>query len=316
VTFRCKEAVLLIGFNRPELLAEVIERIRAVAPPRVYLAVDGPRQGREGEIDKVRACQGLAGTIDWDCEVFTLFRDQNLGCGRGVSGAITWFFEHEERGIILEDDILPAPDFFPYVEAMLGKYAADPQVACVTGTNFIPPANQDNPNAPRLTRVPLVWGWATWRRVWNEYDFDIADWRKDWDAPAMKFAMGGTQPAKLLWSANFDLMARHAIDTWDLQFVFACMRRNQLTVAPPVNLVENVGFRSDATHTQRRPNYLRPTSSFKLPEPCPASVLDEQADGFLMPHVYEASLSGLVRLGLRYGLRWVKRWSGGWSKTK
>ena len=307
MTFRCSEAVLLIGFNRPELLAEVIERIRVVAPPRVYLAVDGPRPDRQGEVDKVRACQELASSIDWNCEVFTLFREQNLGCGRGVSGAITWFFEREERGIILEDDILPAPDFFPYVEAMLDAHATDPQVACVTGTNFIPPADQSDSTTPRLTRIPLVWGWATWRRVWTEYDFDIVGWREGWDASAMKYAMGGTRPAKLLWSANFDLMARHAIDTWDLQFVYACMRRNHLTVAPPVNLVANVGFHADATHTRRRPRYLRETETFTLSDSCPQAELDERADRWLMRQVYEASYPGLVRLATRYVKRMVKR---------
>jgi len=307
VTFRCKEAVLLIGFNRPELLASVIERVRTVAPPRVYLAVDGPRPSRAGEVDRVRACQELASTIDWDCEVFTLFRDQNLGCGRGVSGAIAWFFEHEERGIIMEDDILPSPDFFPFVEAMLDQYAENSQVAAITGTNFIPPVEQSDSSNPRLTRVPLVWGWATWRRVWNEYDFDIAGWREGWNSSAMKFAMGNTHPAKLLWSTNFDLMARHAIDTWDLQFVYACMRRNRLTVAPPVNLVENVGFRADATHTQRRPTYLRTTGEFTVPANCAEATLDEKADGWLMRHVYEASYPGLVRLGSRYVMRMVKR---------
>ncbi len=309
MTYRCKEAVLLIGFNRPELLAEVIEHIRAVAPPRVYLAVDGPRQGRPGEAEKVRACQQLADTLDWDCEVFTLFREVNLGCGRGVSGAIDWFFDHEERGIILEDDILPAPDFFPYVEAMLDQHAVDPQVACVTGTNFIPPADQSDPTAPRLTRVPLVWGWATWRHVWREYSFDIAGWREGWSREAMKHAMGGTNPAKMLWSANFDLMARHAIDTWDLQFVYACMRSNQLTVAPPVNLVENVGFREDATHTQRRPDYLRETGTLTVRENRGPLALDEKADHWLMRNVYEASYPGLVRLGSRYVRRMLRRHS-------
>lgn len=307
MTFRCTEAVLLIGFNRPELLAEVIERIRAVAPPRVYLAVDGARDGRPGEADKVRTCQELAGALDWGCEVFTLFREQNLGCGRGVSGAIDWFFEHEERGIILEDDILPEPDFFPYVTAMLDRYASDTRVASITGTNFIPLAEQRDASAPRLTRVPLVWGWATWRRVWHEYRFDIAGWRDGWDSRAMKNAMGGTHPAKLLWSANFDLMARHAIDTWDLQFVYACMHEGQLTVAPPVNLVENVGFRADATHTQRRPAYLQQTGPFTLPEPCPALTLDEKADRWLMRNVYEASYPGLVRLATRYVRRTLGR---------
>ncbi len=306
MTYRCKEAVLLTGFNRPELLAEVIERIRAVAPPRVYLAVDGPRQGIPGEAEKVRACQQLADTLDWGCEVFTLFREVNLGCGRGVSGAIDWFFDHEERGVILEDDILPAPDFFPYVDSMLEWYAEDPRIAAITGTNFIPPALQSDSQMPRLTRVPLVWGWATWRQVWREYSFDIAGWREGWSREAMKHAMGGTNPAKMLWSANFDLMARHSIDTWDLQFVYACMRNRQLTIAPPVNLVENVGFREDATHTQRRPDYLRETGTLTVQENRGPLVLDEKADHWLMRNVYEASYPGLVRLGSRYVRRMLR----------
>jgi hypothetical protein len=190
---------------------------------------------------------------------------------------------------------------------MLERYADDESVAAITGTNFIPPADQTDPQSVRLSRVPLVWGWATWRRVWREYSFDIAGWRKGWAPASMKHAMGGTHPAKLLWSANFDLMARHAIDTWDLQFVFACMRHSQMTIAPPVNLVENVGFREDATHTQRRPDYLRTVSSFACADNEITLSLDEKADRWLMRHVYEASYPGLVRLGSRYLRRMMKR---------
>ena len=290
----CDEAVLLIGFNRPDLLAEVIDRVRRVEPPRVYLAVDGPRTGRPDEAERVLACQLLAEAIDWDCEVHTLFRDENLGCGLGVSGAISWFFEHEERGIILEDDILADPSFFGFASELLHRYADDERVFAITGTNFVPPDHMSNSSSYRFTRVPIVWGWATWRRVWQTYNFDIEGWRAQLPSRRAWHAMGRTAPAYVFWSANFDMMARHAVDTWDLQLVFASMAAGRYTAAPPVNLVENVGFRADATHTQRTPEYLRAVESIALPT-TPAPVeLDERADRWLMRHVYGASLPGLA----------------------
>lgn len=291
---RCDEAVLLIGFNRPDLLAEVIGRVRRVRPPRVYLAVDGPRSDRTDEAERVLACQALAGQIDWECEVSTLFRESNLGCGLGVSGAIAWFFEHEERGIILEDDILADPSFFGFASELLDRYADDDRVFAITGTNFVPPEHMTDPSRYRFSRVPVVWGWATWRRAWQTYNFDIEGWRAQLPSRRAWNAMGRTAPAYVFWSANFDMMARHAVDTWDLQLVFASMAAGRYTATPFVNLVENVGFRPDATHTLRTPDYLRRVESIALPtSPVPVE-LDERADRWLMRHVYGASLPGLA----------------------
>lgn len=295
----CPEPVLLIGFNRPDLLREVIDRVRAVRPARVYLAVDGPRPDRTGEAERVLACQQLAGAIDWGAEVRTLFRPGNLGCGRAVSGAITWFLEHEERGIILEDDILPGPDFFPFVADLLQRHQHDEDVAAVTGTNFVPPAHQTNPATYRFSRVPVVWGWGTWRRAWQDYRFDVRGWRGRFPQGRSRHAMGGTVWSSAVWSANFDLMARQAIDTWDLQFVLSSMAAGRLTATPAVNLVENVGFRPDATHTLRRPDYLRPVEPWAGPWPKVPVVLDERADRWLMREVYGASPTGLAGLGAR-----------------
>ena len=298
-TDQCDEAVLLIGFNRPDLLADVIDRVRVVSPPRVYLAVDGARVDRPGEAARVSACQKLASSLDWGCEVHTLFRDRNLGCGQGVSGAITWFFEHEERGIILEDDILADPSFFRFVSELLERHSDDDRVFAITGTNFVPPEFQTDPTRYRFSRVPVVWGWATWRRSWQKYRFDIEGWRTKFPRRRAWRAMGATLPANVLWSANFDMMARHAVDTWDLQLVFAGMAEGGFTATPPVNLVENVGFRPDATHTHRTPRYLRPAQSIALPSVPSAVEIDERADRWLMRHVYGASIVGLAGQAVR-----------------
>ena len=288
------EPVLLVGFNRPDLLSQVIDRVRPAEPERVYLAVDGARADRAGEADRVQACRELARSLDWGCEVHTLFREENVGCGRGVSGAVSWFLDHEESGIVLEDDILVEPSFFPYVNEMLDRYRNDPRVFAVTGTNFVPPEHQSDPDRYRFSRVPVVWGWGTWRRSWSRYDFELAGWRRRLPLRQAWPAMGGTWASYLVWSANFDLMSRHAVDTWDLQLVCAAMTAGAWTVTPNVNLVENAGFRDDATHTLRTPDYLRATQALSaIPSAGPVR-LDERADAWLMRNVYGATAAGLA----------------------
>lgn len=307
----CDEAVLLIGFNRPDLLADVVDRVRAVQPARLYFAIDGPRANREAEAEQVQRCRDLATTVDWPCDVRTLFRDANLGCGRGVSGAISWFLEHEERGIIFEDDILADPTFFPFASELLDRYADDSRVFAITGTNFVPPQHISTHAQYRFSRVPVVWGWATWRGRWQQYRFDIAGWRARLPLRTAWPAMGGTVGSYAYWSGNFDMMARHAIDTWDLQLVFASMAAGALTATPNVNLVENVGFRPDATHTHRLPDYLRAVEPL-LPGPPPPRVeVDERADRWTMAHVYEATALGLARQAGRYASRALNRGGNG-----
>ncbi len=303
----CAEPVLLIAFNRPDLLAEVIGRVRPARPPRVYLAVDGARPDRAGEAERVQACRDMVSALDWGCEVHTLFREDNLGCGRGVSGAITWFLAHEERGIILEDDIVVDPSFFGFAAELLERYQHDDRVVAITGTNFVPPEFMTDPTGYRFSRVPVVWGWATWRSTWDRYAFDIDGWRAQLPARRAWPAMGGTVGSYLFWSANFDLMARHAIDTWDLQLVFASMAAGGWTATPQVSLVDNVGFRADATHTLRTPDYLRSVEPIDLPPAERPVVLDERADRWLMHHVYGATLPGLAAQGLRGARRALRR---------
>jgi hypothetical protein len=182
---------------------------------------------------------------------------------------------------------------------MLERYDADDRVFAITGTNYVPPQHQSDPSTYRFSRIPVVWGWATWRRAWQRYRFDIAGWRAGLPTRRAWHAMGGTLPSYLLWSANFDVMARHGIDTWDLQFVYACMSASGLTVVPPVNLVENVGFRPDATHTQRRPDHLRAVEPLVVPLREAPVRLDDRADRWMMRNFYGASAAGLARQGTR-----------------
>ena len=277
--------ILVLGFNRPNLIAELFSQLRELEPRKIYYAVDGPRPNNDDQ-KAVEACRALVAAIDWPCEVHTRFSPTNLGCGRGVSSAITWFFEHEQEGVILEDDIRPDPSFYPYVAEMLDRYRDDAKVFAITGTNFVPSRHIATQAAYRFSRVPVVWGWATWRRSWSLYNFDINRWWEHWGLRNALHSMGGAIQSAAYWSLHFQLVAHHKIDTWDYQVVFAAMRTGGLTVTPNVNLVENVGFNSSGTHTHRIPRYLRPRESIDLEGAVPDVCVDKGAEAFLRKRVF------------------------------
>ena len=293
------EAVLLIAFNRPDHLTVLIDRLREVQPTRVYLAVDGARPSRAGEGELVGACQALAGAIDWPCEVKTLFREQNLGCGLGVSSAISWFFGHEERGVILEDDIIPDPSFFPFCMELLDRYQDDSRVFAISGCNFVLPEGLSSTGAYRFTQVPHIWGWATWRRSWDEYQLDIAGWRQRLPIHKLWARSGKRLTATVFWTGTFELLARKQVDTWDGQLVLASMAANQWTATSNVNLVENLGFGADATHTLDEVDTLEVKPIAVPTKPVPVE-LDRRADAWTRRHHFRMSVIGMLHQLYRF----------------
>jgi hypothetical protein len=293
--------VLLMGFNRPELLARVIDRLREVRPTQVFMAVDGPRPDRAGEAERVQACRDLAGSIDWPCEVRTLFQERNLGCGLGVSTAITWFFEQVERGIILEDDIVPDVSFFGFCGELLERYEHDERVFAVSGANLVPPSGLTRPSDPyRFTQIPHIWGWATWRRSWQQHRLDIADWRTRLPVRRLWSRSGHSLPGAVFWGSTFEVLGRKEVDTWDGQLVLAAMASGQLTAISNVCLTENIGFGGDATHTVEQVDDLLPVRPVALPTRPVEVRLDAKADAWTRRHHFGATVPGVVRLAVKY----------------
>lgn len=240
-------AVLFLVFNRPETTAQVFEAIRAARPPRLYVASDGPRTGKPGEAETVKAVrERVLSSIDWPCNVRTLLREENLGCRNAVSSAISWFFEHEEEGIILEDDCLPSSSFFPFCETLLERYRNDPSIAGITG-DFRSITSDKHPSAVGRVGYPLIWGWASWRRVWKQYDPTMSTWTGEPnDFPRLAAKPKATRKYLRL---VFDAVKNGEIDTWDFQFNFLLQAQRQDFVHPHVNLITNIGFAQGATHT-------------------------------------------------------------------
>ena len=295
------EPLLLIAFNRPDHFAQLIERLRETEPQRLYVAVDGPRPNHPTDTERVQQTRDLIATIDWADDVHTLIQETNLGCGQGVSTALTWFFDHEERGIILEDDILPRKSFFDFCAELLVRYEHDERVLAISGCNFVPPEHQSHPrDTYRFSRVPHIWGWATWRRSWQLHRLDMSDWRDRMSNRQLWEISGHSPGGFVFWRSIFDLMARNQVDTWDMQFVFEGMSRGMLTATSNVNLVDNIGFGGTATHTEVKPTYLRTSEEISLPTTPIVVEVDEKADGWSRNVVFGATTSGLFGQAVRY----------------
>ena len=240
-------AVLFLVFNRPDTTRQVFEAIRKAKIPRLYIAADGPRTEIPGEAEKVREVRNLViDNVDWDCSVKTLFRDNNIGCRDAVSGGISWFFENEEQGIILEDDILPSQSFFWFCEELLERYKYDDRIFSVAASHF---QNQEQnlfEDSYFVSKYSMMWGWATWRKKWQKFSLDIDDYKKiilkDKDFDFME---------KIYWLSLFGKIRRKQIDTiWDYHWMLSCWRNQAYSIRPAVNLSKNIGFHSDATHTK------------------------------------------------------------------
>ena len=309
-----RDPLLLIGFNRPDHFAQLIERLRQTKPPRIYVALDGPRAGNSVDDAAVSATRNLVSSIDWTTDVHTLFQDSNLGCGLGVSTALDWFFSLEERGIILEDDILPQESFFEFCSELLDRHAGDPHVLAISGCNFVPPEFLSAPSAYRFSRVPHIWGWATRRDKWAIHDLDISDWRKKLPLRKLWEGSGKSLSGFVYWMSLFDLVGARKVDTWDYQFAFSALASEMYTATSNVNLVDNIGFGIGSTHTETTPLFLRVSEDIALPT-APISVeVDKKADAWTRKVVFGITARGLVSKGIRYLKQ--KTPSPKWSEQK
>ena len=243
--YKVQSPILFLIFNRPDTTLRVFEQIRRVKPNRLYIAADGPRDVKE--TDSCEQARDTIKAIDWDCEVKTLFRDKNLGCKEAVSSAITWFFEQEEEGIILEDDCLPGDDFFHFCDVLLEKYRFDTRIRHISGCN-LQHGQIWGKSSYYFSNMTHVWGWASWKRVWNDYDKDLNGYQEA--DVYQQFLKIFSEPLLAdAWTQIFIDLKAGKIDTWDYQLTITNFFNNGLSIIPNVNLISNIGFGAGATHT-------------------------------------------------------------------
>jgi hypothetical protein len=256
--------VVLIIFNRPDHTERVFEAIRQAKPPQLFVIADGPRPDRPGERERCAATRAIIDRVDWDCEVRKDFSDTNLSCGIRVATGISWVFEQVESAIILEDDCIPHPSFFDFCDAMLDRYRDDERIMHVSGNNFWSDEYDDREDSYLFSRYPLSWGWATWRRAWKYHDFDLKQWPEIKQKNLLN-DMLGDQAAVKSWTKTLQNHVDTGLDTWDYQWNLTCWAQNGLSVLPHVNLVSNIGFGEDSTHTVSSDSASAAPSSFSVP---------------------------------------------------
>jgi hypothetical protein len=243
-----RSPVLFLVFNRPDTTQRVFDAIRAARPLRLYVAADGPRQGRAGDTELCKEVRRIATGVDWPCELVTLMRDENLGCKRAVSSAITWFFDIEPEGIVLEDDCLPDPSFFAYCDALLERYRNDERVMCISGDNFIS-AQWQPEHSYYFSRYAHIWGWASWARAWQHYCADLDMEPVERMEGVLSRVFADSRSARDHWRRLLMQVAAGRIDTWDYQWSYALWKHGGLSCVPRANLISNIGFGPGATHT-------------------------------------------------------------------
>jgi len=277
-------AILFVIFNRPKTTQTVFEAIRLANPTRLYIAADGARENKIGEKELCEQTRKIVQNVDWNCEVKTLFQKENLGCGKAVSRAISWFFEHEEMGIILEDDCLPHQSFFKYCEELLEKYKNNDRIGIISGNNF-----QKNRKigdfSYYFSDIINMWGWATWARSWNDFKLNVNELDENLVLNEIKKRFP-ERKYNDFWIKIYEKMKKFEIDTWDYQFYFSQIAKDRVFIAPNVNLVSNIGFDDkNATHTfdKHSPNANIPVQAMEFPMKHPMEILaNYEADKFIL----------------------------------
>ncbi len=242
--------VLLLIFNRPDTTKRVFEAIRKERPKRLFIAADGPRPNRPDDAKRCAEAREIVMAVDWDCELKTFFRDGNVGCGQGPAGGINWFFEHVDEGIILEDDCLPSPLFFRFCAELLDRYRNDTRVMEIGGNTFLDEAIRDKDYSYYFSSHNNIWGWATWKRAWALYDFEMRNYKNIVEKGYLKSCFPSFYEYNYFkWILDRTYANIKNVSWWDYQWEL-CRRLNSgLAIVPQRNLIVNIGLGADATHT-------------------------------------------------------------------
>lgn len=249
--------IVFLVFNRPDSTALVFEEIRRIKPRKLLVVADGPRSDRPEDAEKCAKVRSVVEQVDWPCEVIKNYAESNMGCKTRVSSGLDWVFDQVEEAIILEDDCIPDQTFFSFCERLLAYYRDDERIMHIGGANFQGGIRRGD-GSYYFSRLNHVWGWATWRRAWKHYDVAMSTYPHFHEQRHLDTILPHTV-MRHAWSRSFSALFANQIDTWDYQWTYAIWQQNGLSIIPNVNLISNIGFGGDATHTRDDDNRFSAT---------------------------------------------------------
>lgn len=288
--------IVFLIFNRPDKTQEVFSEISKVRPKKMLVVADGPRENRPGELENCMATRSIINQVDWDCEILTNYSEKNLGCKKRISSGLDWVFENVPEAIILEDDCLPDITFFRFCEEMLNYYRDDEQVAMISGNNFQFGLKRGN-GSYYFSRYSHIWGWATWRRAWLDYDVELSDLPRVLKEKKLNKILKSKREVNH-WKEVFQATYDGKIDTWDYQWFFTNLIRERYCVMPNCNLISNIGFGEEATHTtsseSKFSDMTRDAIEFPLVHP-KIKAFDEDADNYTYQNSFKTPVSNKIK---------------------
>jgi hypothetical protein len=312
MTLSFNTPILFLIFNRPDTAQEVFNQIKKIKPRYLYVCADGPRVGREDDKINCKLARAIIDQVDWECEVKTLFRDENLGCGFGVCSGISWFFEQVEEGIILEDDCLPDPSFFQFCSELLTRYKEDESIYLISGTNMQNGINRGQASY-YFSNYPVTWGWASWRRAWKYFVYDIPHFNRLFESGEFNHVFQNFQE-KLYWRKKIKLSVIEKKNIWDYQWWFAIWKNKGITITPNTNLILNLGFRNTGSHIFLRDSIREPLikNSIQFPLIHPNNkIIDMVADQYLYKNALSHSFFRFFRLVRENGVMTIVKYTIG-----
>ena len=301
--WKLKTPVAFIIFNRPNPTERVFAEIAKAKPPKLLVVADGPRPNLPGEAKKCAETRAIIENVDWNCEVLTNFSDVNLGCKNRVSSGLDWVFDQAPEAIILEDDCLPHPSFFRFCEELLDRYRDDERIGMISGDNFQFGRKRTNASY-YFSRYNHVWGWASWQRAWKYHDQEAAVWPVLRKGGWLDVLVNNPGERKY-WAKIFQAVHEGSIDTWDYQLTLAAWSQGMLAILPNVNLISNIGFGGEATHTHGVSIYAdMKVEPMDFPLRHPEIVLPHsEADAFTSKGMFTTSLPRRVLHKMRALMR-------------
>ncbi|MGA7750965.1 MAG: glycosyltransferase family 2 protein [Gallionella sp.] len=274
--------VAIFTFNRPQLTERLLGILAQVKPRRILVVSDGPRSHVASDAEKCMVVRRLFDNLDWECRVERNFAESNMGSFPRNSSGLNWVFDQVEEAIILEDDCMPDLSFFPYCEELLERYRDDSRVGLISGNNFLRQSADQKKPSYFFSSYPMTWGWASWRRTWHQVDLNMPYWPQFRDSGKLRQAVFSSSEARY-WQSIYDaILERRMNNAWDYQLILACLKFNLLTIVPSVNLVSNVGFGLDSTHSQGANNLVDnvPAHGLKFPLVHPDKVQASKRLGY------------------------------------
>ena len=311
-------SVLLIFFARPNTLSEVFKKVKEARPSRLFLACDGPRDNNPQDMERIEECKKIVSDIDWECEVYTNYSKENLGCGKGPANAISWAFRSTDKLVILEDDCVPDDTFFPYMKELLDFYENDSRIGLISGFNHF--KHWDcNGDSYAFTKTGATLGWGTWKRVWENYDFYIKDIEDPYISNLLQNEVIHKRAGKNRvadWKRTAKETQIKKVNYWDYQFGFVKYSQSYLTIVPTGNLIYNIGVGAGSTHTENtkpvvwKPGRVlfMPTEPMVFPIKHPKYVICDRTydENFFEKIAYQPRFIKLIRKIKRYIINFLK----------